>query len=160
MNQNTASPELTLQTPPKWLTKLNQFEAWLQRTYRFVTPRLSRPTQDKLVRVYPYLAIILVTFYFPFSIVNLFTSLGGVVALDVFGFVAALASLFAVLLVGLSIPGLFKKYAGAWKLNFYAALFALVTLINTGSFWSLLFQIGLFLLGGYLLFQLKPRYRY
>ena len=145
---------------PKWLRRLNRLETTLRQTFRQITPRLPRPTQDKLVLFYPYVAIILVTFYFPFSLINLFSSLGGVLALDVFGFVAALASLLAVLLVGLSIPGLFKKYAGAWKLNFYASLFAAATLVNAGSFLALLLQFGLFLAGWYVLFQLHPRYRY
>ena len=145
---------------PRYVSRIDALENRLSKLYATLTPKIPRSVQDRLLKAAPYLAILLVTFYFPFSLVSLFASLGGLLGLDIFGFVGALSSLFGVFLVALSIPGLFKKFQGAWKLNFYAGLFTSLTLLDAGSALGFVVRFLIVITGGYLLFGLRERYRY
>lgn len=142
---------------PGYFSRVERIEKFLYAFYQKITPSLPRSAQDKLLSSAPYIAIMLVIFYFPFSLLNLFGVLGN---FDWRLLVASVASLAGIFLTSLSVPGLFKRYFGAWKLNFYASLWVVLTLIQAQSLTALVWKIGLLGLCWYVLFRLRPRYRH
>lgn len=125
-------------------------------------PSLPDSAKEAIVKVAPYLTLILMLLFLPFLLGALglgaifmpFSFLGGfhmgvsyIIALF-FGFGAALFQL-------LALPGLFKRENKAWKYMYYASLLSLINNLFSGGVGNLLFSA---LLSFYILFQVKAKY--
>lgn len=124
---------------------------------------LPAEAKDLIVKISPYLVIIVAVFAIPalLAALGLSAVLAPVAALGghVWGLGAILSLVVAIATLGLelmAVPGLFKRTKGAWRLVFYASIVSLI-----GSLVSFNIVGGLVgaLIGWYILFQVKDRYQ-
>ena len=158
---DNGSPSLgTGQTPTNRLEAL--LDEYLVRKAPFALPENAK---EIIVKISPYIVLILVilslpiilavfgltAFLTPFAVLGGYTASAGALAL-----VAGLLTLVAVILELMAVSGLFRRTRKGWRLVFYATLVSLVS-----SLLALNIVSGLIgaLIGWYILFQVKDKYR-
>jgi hypothetical protein len=121
--------------------------------------QLPAEVREFLVKFGPWIALVLLLLALPGLLLMLglgaaFMPFGGAVYGVGFGYLTVIL-LAQLVLMGLALPGLFKRQMSAWRLIFYSQLVGIVFSLLTGSILGAL--IG-GLIGLYLLFQIRPLY--
>ena len=121
--------------------------------------QLPKEVKEFFVKFGPWIALILLLLWLPGLLLMLgvgtaFMPFGGAVYSVGFTF-ASVFLLGQLVLLGLALPGLFKRKMSAWRLIFYSQLVGIVFSVLMGSIVGAL--IG-GLIGLYILFQIRPLY--
>ena len=121
--------------------------------------QLPGEVKEFLVKFGPWIALVMLLLALPGLLLMLglgtaFMPFGGAVYSVGFTF-ASVFLLGQLVLLGLALPGLFKRKMSAWRLIFYSQLVGIVFSVLMGSIVGAL--IG-GLLGLYILFQIRPLY--
>lgn len=144
------------------VNSLNQLESTLEEYLVKKAPALPANIKDIIVQLAPWITLILAIMFLPLLTAALglgaiFMPIGllGGVSYGV-SFLALIPAAVAFILQVMAIPGLFKRARSAWKLLFYATLISALTSIFQANLLSAL--VGT-LIGLYILFQIKSRYK-
>ena len=121
--------------------------------------QLPPEVKEFLVKFGPWIALVFLVLSLPALLVMLgigtaFMPFGGAVYTVGFSF-ATLVLLAQLVLLGVALPGLFKRKMSAWRLIFYSQLVGILFQLLMGSFLGAI--IG-GLIGLYILFQIRPLY--
>ena len=121
--------------------------------------QLPKEVKEFLVKFGPWIALVWLVLSLPALLVMLgigtaFMPFGGAVYSVGFTFVSVVL-LAQLVLLGLALPGLFKRKMSAWRLMFYSQLIGIVSSLLMGSIFGAI--IG-GLIGLYILFQIRPLY--
>ena len=121
--------------------------------------QLPAEVKEFLVKFGPWIALVLLVLWLPGLLVMLglgtaFMPFGGAVYSVGFTF-ASVFLLAQLVLLGMALPGLFKRKMSAWRLMFYSQLVGIVFSLLMGSILGAI--IG-GLIGLYVLFQIRPLY--
>lgn len=149
------------------LSFVGKVEAWLDEYMVTKAPfQIPMAGKEFLAKIAPYLIIIFSILALP-AILALFgitaflapvaMVAGGGMGWGFLGIVSVIASVIALVLDVMAIPGLFKRSAASWRLLFYASLVSFV-----GGVLSLTGVVGAVIgaiIGWYILFQVKELYK-
>lgn len=144
----------------------DQFEGMLNEYFGKKAPQLPKNIKDIIVNIAPYLAIISVVFMIPalFGLISLggaatmMAPMGGPEAVRTLPnmWIGIILLIPVAVLELLAIPGLFGRKAVAWKYMYWAQIVSIISsLIELNIFGAILS----FLIGFYILFQIKSYYK-
>jgi len=151
---------------PDYKSAFGQLEKMLDEYLGKKAPAMPENAKETLAAFGPYISIISIVIALPAitailglgSILSFMGPLAGVPYMS-FGFgyyIGLIGIIVSVVFNGLAIPGLFKRTMGAWRFMYYATLASFVGSVIQGSITSALLG-GL--IGMYVLFQLKSKYK-
>lgn len=148
---------------PDYKGTFNKLETLLDEYLGHKAPALPENAKETLVSFAPYLAIIGIVFAIPavFAILGIGAMMGPFSYMMAYSFspvyyIGVGGLVISAVLDGLAINGLFKRSMGAWRLMYYSSLVTFVASILQGSLSSAILG-GL--IGMYLLFQVKNKYK-
>ena len=152
---------------PNYKGMFGKLETILDEYLGQKAPTLPDNIKDIVVSFAPYLAILGIVISLPSILAVLgvgafltpFSAFMGTSYMLSYGFgyyVGIVGLIISAVLEALAIQGLFKRSMGAWRLMYYSALVSFVVSILQGGFVGAI--IG-GLIGMYILFQVKPKYK-
>lgn len=152
---------------PDYKASLNQLESLFEEYLGKKAPAMPESVKETLVSFAPYIAIIGIVLTLPavFTLLGIgaamspFTAFLGASYMMSYGFtyyVGIIVLIGSAILEAMAVPGLFKRSMGAWKLMFYSTLVSFIGTVVQGSVLGGLLSL---LIGMYLLFQVKEKYR-
>lgn len=140
---------------------IDQLESGLENFFLKKLPALPAKVKEFIVRFSPWIVLIALVFSIP-SLLSLF-GLRGLMMSGYgrygygygYGFIMWI-SFASMVLMGVALPGLFKRALSAWRLMFYSALAMVVFNLLTVNLRGLIFGTGISM---YILFQIKSYYK-
>lgn len=152
---------------PDYKASLNQLESLFEEYLGKKAPAMPENIKETLTSFAPYIAIVGIVLTLPavFTLLGIgaamspFTAFLGASYMMSYGFtyyVGIVVLIGSAILEALAIPGLFKRTKGAWQLMFYSSLVSFVGTVVQGSVLGGLLSL---LIGMYILFQVKEKYR-
>ncbi len=152
---------------PDYKASFGQLETLLDDYLGKKAPALPDNIKETLVSFAPYLAIIGIVLALPalFALLGIgammrpFTAFLGASYMMSYGwgyYIGVIGLLISAVLEALAIQGLFKRSMESWRLMYYSSLVSFVASILQGAISSAI--IG-GLIGMYILFQVKPKYK-
>ncbi len=141
---------------------MNKLESLLDDYLGKKAPALPENIKDTLVSIAPYLAIVGIVISVPaiLALLGIGAMFGPLVGYGLhysFLYIVGIITLaISMVLEALAVPGLFKRAKSAWTLMYYSSLVGVVANLLQGSLSGAI--IG-GLIGLYVVFQLKPKYK-
>lgn len=142
---------------------VKQLEVTLEGFFVKKLPSLPAKAKELIVKFSPWIAVLALIMTLPTLLAML--GLSAMMMPDYYGYgyrygigygVASWISIASMVLIGLALPGLFKRKMSAWRLMFYSGLVMAVYNLVTMEFGSLIIGTGISM---YILFQIKSYYK-
>jgi hypothetical protein len=137
---------------------LDALENWGEKVFFNNAPKISSKIHNFILKFLPFLIILIVVFFIPLLLKNLPSVVKSVFTFNITkigSFFGVIVNLFSMILLSLSIPGIFKKYRGSWKLVFYSSLLSLTSIVFVKNITDIITFVLITCSLFFILFQIK-----